>query len=407
MTSLPLERAVGRMKTLYNQLKPSEDCMRELSTFSFDFEKVAKELRELRPDLFYKTQVAVEKNYAGKGPGTHIRAKDDYRIETNKLTLDTVHTLMKDHNISAEWIVDNLDTWTRCIMGVGVANPSVSTKFSVHYFLYTKTLKNLGTERHKEYLLRAAACQDLGAFGMTELGHGSNVQGVETTAHYDHDNKCFILNSPTETSIKFWIGNLGKTCAYVNIFAQLYVNGENKGVHVFLTPVRDQKTHEVFEGCTIGDCGDKLGLQGIDNGWIKFDNYRISKDMLLNKFGDVNEDGEYVSPIPSSGKRFACHMAALSGGRVLAASNGADITVINTTTAIRYGACRKQFSRKKGEPEANVMDYPLHQARLFPHFSNGLMQCVTIQAVWDEYTSMSKVLLDPSNKAGEFFHLVS
>jgi hypothetical protein len=40
--------------------------MRELSSFSFDFEKVAKELKELRPDLFYKTQVAVEKNYAGK-----------------------------------------------------------------------------------------------------------------------------------------------------------------------------------------------------------------------------------------------------------------------------------------------------------------------------------------------------
>lgn len=242
---------------------------------------------------------------------------------------------------------------------------------------------------------------------MTELGHGSNVQGIETTAHYDHPTRSFILNSPTETSIKFWIGNLGKTCSYMVTFAQLYVNGTNHGVHVFLTPIRDKKTHEVFEGCLVGDCGDKLGLQGVDNGWIKFNNYRISKDMLLNRYADITEDGQYFSEIPSDNKRFAQHMAALSGGRVLASSNAADVSMHALITAIRYGATRQQFSRKKNRPETHILDYPLHQARLFPLFARNLMQMIAVKDLWEDYAGNSKILMQPLNKAGEYFHLLS
>ena len=255
--------------------------------------------------------------------------------------------------------------------------------------------------------MRAADLSDLGSFCMTELGHGSNVQGVETVAHYDHESDSFILNSPTDTSIKFWIGNLGKTCSMTVAFAQLIVGEENHGVHAFLVPVREKVTHEVFEGCTIGDCGDKLGLQGIDNGWIKFTNYRIPREMLLNKFADVNEDGQYVSTIASDNKRFAYHMAALSGGRVLASSNASDISLLTTVTALRYSASRKQFARKKNQEEAHILDYPLHQARIMPLFATGYLESVTMQYVWNEYTQMAPKLLDPSDKAGEFFHLVS
>ena len=255
--------------------------------------------------------------------------------------------------------------------------------------------------------MRAAVLSDLGAFGMTELGHGSNVQGVETTAHYNHETRSFTLNSPTETSIKFWIGNLGKTCSMLIVFAQLFVNEVNQGVHVFLVPVRDKSNHEPFVGCLIGDCGDKIGLQGVDNGWIKFTNYKISKDMLLNRFCDVNDDGEYISDIPSANKRFGYHMAALSGGRVLAASNAADVSLIASITALRYAATRKQFKRNKEGEEVHIIDYPLHQARIMPLFARGVVEMVTMQYVWDEYTEMSAESMNPSNKASEYFHLVS
>ena len=81
--------------------------------------------------------------------------------------------------------------------------------------------------------------------------------------------------------------------------------------------IRDRKTHTPFPGIEIGDCGYKKGLNGVDNGWIKFEHYHISREALLNKFADVTEDGKYVTAIENEGKRFANSMSSLSGGRVM------------------------------------------------------------------------------------------
>lgn len=56
---------------------------------------------------------------------------------------------------------------------------------------------------------------------MTEVAHGSNVRVLETTAHYDHDKKRFIINSPTESSYKYWIGNSAMFGTETCVFAQL------------------------------------------------------------------------------------------------------------------------------------------------------------------------------------------
>ena len=321
MTSPFVEKALNRMKNIQNHVKPANDLEREFSKFTFDMDKVKAVVRTLRPDVLFKVQEAVEVYFKKNKLTNHILPKDEYRDETNKYFLSVVKYLLKNKYITAEEIMESPEQFGRALMGVGSANCSTTTKLCVQYFLYVKTIKNLGTEKHHEFLRRGAVCDDIGCFAMTELGHGSNVQSVETTAHYDHYTKTFVLNSPTDTSIKFWIGNLGKTASYAVTFAQLYVGEKCHGVHCFLVPVRDTSTHEAYEGCLIGDCGDKMGLQGIDNGWIKFTNYRIDKNMLLNRFGDITDDGEYISSIQSANKRFAFLMAALSGGRVIASSN--------------------------------------------------------------------------------------
>lgn len=70
---------------------------------------------------------------------------------------------------------------------------------------------------------RPMRLEDMLAFCMTELGHGSNVSAIETEAVYDHENRQFVINSPTPTSIKFWPGSLAKTGNIGIFYARLFV----------------------------------------------------------------------------------------------------------------------------------------------------------------------------------------
>lgn len=124
-----------------------------------------------------------------------------------------------------------------------------------HYGLYCKSIKNLGTEKHKKLLHDAIALKDLGCFAMTELSHGSNVRGIQTTATYCPKTKSFILNTPSDHDIKFWIGNLGKNAHMAIVLAQLITKDKNEGVHCFVVPIRDRINHYPFPGIEIGDCG--------------------------------------------------------------------------------------------------------------------------------------------------------
>ena len=138
-------------------------------------------------------------------------------------------------------------------MGICFFGGEISTKFAVQIGLYVKSIKNIGSQIHEESLLKGAKLEEFGCFCLTELGHGSDVSKLETTCHYDHLTNQFILNSPTETSRKFWIGNLANTATKAVVFAQLIVNGVRYGIHGFLVQIRDHETHEVLPGLSIGD----------------------------------------------------------------------------------------------------------------------------------------------------------
>jgi len=134
----------------------------------------------------------------------------------------------------------------------------LATKFGVNFYLYLKTLMNFGSSKHQKYIDRVFQGTDLGCFALTELGHGSNAKDIMTTATYDHAKKQFILNTPSDLAIKFWIGN-ALTANYGVVFAQLYLGVKCYGVHAFVVALRDQ-FHDLFPGVVIGDCGMKIGL---------------------------------------------------------------------------------------------------------------------------------------------------
>jgi len=242
---------------------------------------------------------------------------------------------------------------------------SMVIKFGVQFGLFGGSIHRLGTERHhKKYLERAGTLALPGCFAMTERGHGSNVRELETTATYDPDTEEFVVNTPRHAAHKEWIGNAAAHGQLATVFAQLHTNGQPHGVHAFLVPIRTEEGTPMPR-VRIEDCGEKMGLNGVDNGRLWFDNVRIPRENLLDRFASVAPDGSYESPIPSPGKRFFTMLSTLIGGRVSVARAGLSAAKSGLTIAVRYGARRRQFGPKDA-PEVPLMDYRTHKRRLLP-----------------------------------------
>jgi len=219
----------------------------------------------------------------------------------------------------------------------------------VHSYLYNRALYQLGTEKHKDIYLRAVNMQDVGCFGLTELYHGSNVKGILTEARYDHNTKTFIIHTPKQEAMKFWIGAAAKTATSSVIWAQLYIENKCHGVHAFVVPLRDRKTLKTLPGVLIGDCGHKSGLNGVDNGFLLFEHVRIPKDNLLDRISGVDDSGNFRSIIQNEDKRFGLHLGALSGGRFFIGTNCSSLSLQALTIAIRYANVRRQFKGSKDQ----------------------------------------------------------
>src|SRR5947209_12251228 len=184
---------------------------------------------------------------------------------------------------------------------LAMSDLSLMVKAGVQWGLFGGAVENLGTERHHEaYVKKIISLEMRGCFAMTETGHGSDVQSLETTATYDPATEEFVINSPTPSSRKDYIGGAAETATMAAVFAQLITSEDGKpvnhGVHCLMVPIRDANGNDL-PGVTTSDCEYKGGLPGVDNGRIMFDNVRVPRVNLLNKYGDVAPDGTYSSPI--------------------------------------------------------------------------------------------------------------
>jgi acyl-CoA oxidase len=243
---------------------------------------------------------------------------------------------------------------------------SVLVKAGVQFGLFGGAILHLGSKRHHDaYLEDLITGRLLGCFAMTETGHGSNVQALGTTATYDPETDEFVVATPEESARKDYIGNAAEHGRMAVVFAQLVVAGESHGVHALVVPLRDE-AGDPLPGVRIEDDGRKIGLNGVDNGRLWFDGVRVPRTALLNRYADVTPEGVYTSPIENPDRRFFTMLGTLVQGRVSVGGAAINAAKVALTIAVKYGLRRRQFGTPGSGREELILDYGMHQRRLFP-----------------------------------------
>ncbi|GAB9477155.1 Acyl-coenzyme a oxidase, partial [Globisporangium polare] len=242
----------------------------------------------------------------------------------------------------------------------------------VHRAMFIPTLENQAdAQQQRQWLPLARSYKIFGAYAQTELGHGSNVQGLETTATFDVATQQFVIDSPTLTSRKWWPGGLGKTATHAIIHARLFLDGGNGsrkdvGIQAFIVPLRSLATHEPLAGVELGDIGPKVGFNSVDNGYAVFHKVRIPRENMLMKYAQVLSNGSFVKP--KSDKLVYLTMVQVRAYLIL--KFGYIIGSAATITT-RFSAARVQGSlashTKKGELQ--VLDYQNQQHALLPYIA--------------------------------------
>ncbi|KAL0578791.1 hypothetical protein V5O48_003203 [Marasmius crinis-equi] len=230
----------------------------------------------------------------------------------------------------------------------------------------------------------------LGCYLQTELGHGTNVAALETTATYIPETREFDIHSPTLTSSKWWVGALGKTATHGVVQAKLILpDGTDVGPHLFFVQLRSLENHRLLPGVITGDIGPKAfgGYACVDNGFARFDHVRIPRWHMLSKFAQVTDDGKYVKP-PHAKVSYG-GMLYIRAGMV---TNAGWSTAKAITIAIRYASVRRQGSKGPDGLELPVISYPSVHVRLLPILARAYVFIELGRATTRAFMEMSERL---------------
>jgi len=221
---------------------------------------------------------------------------------------------------------------------------SVNTFLGVQNGLAMGSINMLGSEEQKQRWLPAMARLDkVGAFALTEPGHGSDSVGLETTARRDGDH--WVLNGA-----KRWIGN-GNIAHVVIVWARDVADGKVKGFVVEKADAALEATTGYPDGYSAELITGKIGKRAIWQPDITLNNVRVPAE---NKLAEANSFRD-VSRV----------LTATRGG---ASWEAAGHAVAAYEAALTYAGQREQF----GKP---IAGYQLVQNKL----ANMLAEVTTIQ----------------------------
>ncbi|XP_073844174.1 acyl-coenzyme A oxidase 1-like [Musca autumnalis] len=256
-----------------------------------------------------------------------------------------------------------------------------SHPLAAHITMFVDVIKSQGSpEQVEKWAQLADNCNIIGTYAQTELAHGTNVRGIQTRADYDSKTQEFILNTPCLQAYKWWPGGLGHTANYAMVVAQLYINGEHKGIQMFIVQVRDLETHMPMPAIDIGDIGKKVGMAAVNQGFLGLKNVRIPRENMLMRNSKVMPDGSFIeSPVSKLSYMTMVYT------RCLIVSMVTYFLMEAATIATRYSAVRRQSPINPDDPEPQIMDHVAQQLKLFPEIATGIANHMAAERMWELY----------------------
>jgi len=225
---------------------------------------------------------------------------------------------------------------------------SMSTFMGVHSALAMTSIALLGSEEQKQRFLPAMArLEKIGAFGLTEPQHGTDVVVLETSARRDGD--VYVLNGT-----KRWIGN-ATFADYVVIWAR----GEDGHVGGYVV----EKGTPGFDPQFIAG---KTALRCVQNAHITLDNVRVPAENRLAE-GHTFRDTEKV----------------LMASRFCVAWESVGAAIAGYETALAYAKQRHQF----GMPLASFHLVQYRLARMLADITDMLCMQYRLSQLMDEGTA--------------------
>ncbi|KAI8056255.1 acyl-CoA dehydrogenase/oxidase [Syncephalis plumigaleata] len=228
--------------------------------------------------------------------------------------------------------------------------------------LFIKTIMEQASDEQKAVWLPLARNWGiLGCYAQTEMAHGSNVRGIETTAAFIPDTDEIELNTPTLSSVKWWPGALGKTANVAVVMAQLILpDGSRAGVFPFMVQLRSFANHTLLPGVETGDIGPKIGFNAIDNGYLSLKRVRIPRKNMFMRRVELTRDGV----LKRHGGNDQRHVyGTLLYARVNIVADAMLALAYGTTITTRYSLVRRQFSH--ADSSKNAVEVPIlnHQSQ--------------------------------------------
>lgn len=317
--------------------------------------------------------------------------------EYREITFKRLKKIIECKFVDSTNIMDNPQSFYQLMNTLHAYDLSLAIKFGVNFGLFGTGLIRLGGEQQiKQYLIDLTKGNILGCLAITEIGHGSDLKKLETIATWDANNKYFILNTPTYSAIKCWIGNAACHSTHAIVFAQLQYKNKSMGLHVFIVKLRNINEKEPLSNIKIKDNGFKKGLNGLDNGTIIFNNLIVPREGLLSNFGFIDENGKYLikDEYKNEKTRFAELLSTLSGGRGILAAGANIVSSKALFIACKYSQKRRQFSGKNNIDKP-LIEYTTHQLKLVPLIAKTLALSYSIENMkkigLNDYIKINKI----------------